>query len=294
MDSYSQVDYRVADRIATITLNRPEARNGYTITMAGELRSAFDRADRDDDVRVVVLTGAGTDFTVGADLSGGAFDFDVSSAEAEAAAADDWVEPAGRVSMRIVTMNKPVIAALNGAAVGAGSTIPLACDFRLASTDARFGFIFTRRGITAEGGSFWLLPRLVGLGTALDWMITGRVFPAAEALAAGLVHAVHEPSRLLDEAYALAASIVATTAPVAVAITRQMLYRASPYQSLADEHRLESMLIRELVQRPDAVEGVLSFLQRRPPSFSDKVGAGLPSFLPWVGDADPAGSGPAG
>lgn len=303
MDGYTQVDYRVADRVATITLNRPEARNGYTITMAGELRAAFDRADLDDGVRVVVLTGAGTDFTVGADLSGGGFDFDVMSSES-VVPAQDWVEPAGRVSMRIVEMNKPVIAALHGAAVGAGSTIPLACDFRLAASNTRFGFVFSRRGITAEGGSFWLLPRLVGLGKAMDWMITGRVFPAAEALAAGLVHAVYEPEELLAQAGVLAQSIIANTAPVAVAITRQMLLRASPYQSLADEHRLESMLVRELVQRPDAVEGVMSFLQRRPAEFGSKVSEGLPSFLPWVGGsagsggsaaaAGSGGSGPAG
>ena len=291
MDSFTQVDYRVADGIATIALNRPQARNGYTITMAGELRAAFDHADLDDDVRVVVLTGTGTDFTVGADLSGGGFDFDVSESGAvePSVAAQDWVEPAGRVSLRIFGMNKPVIAALHGAAVGAGSTIPLACDFRLAATDTRFGFVFTRRGITSEGGSFWFLPRLVGLGLAMDWMITGRVFPASEALEAGLVHAVYEPDRVLAEAYALAETIIAHTAPMAVAITRQMLYRASPYQSLTDEHRLESMLVRELVQRPDAAEGVRSFLERRPPAFGAKVSEGLPSFLPWVGGSVPAG-----
>lgn len=288
MDSYTQVDYRVTDRVATITLNRPQARNGYTITMANELRSAFDRADLDDGVRVVVLTGAGADFTVGADLSGGAFDFELPSSET-ATPADEWVEPAGRVSLRIYAMTKPVIAAMRGAAVGAGSTIPLACDFRLAATDARFGFVFSRRGIVSEGGSFWFLPRLVGLGRAMDWMITGRVFPASEALAAGLVHAVHEPDELLAQAYELASSIVANTAPVSVAITRQMLYRASPYQSLQDEHRLESLLVRELVQRPDAVEGVMSFLQRRPPEFGSKVSEGLPSFLPWVGGSASAG-----
>jgi enoyl-CoA hydratase/carnithine racemase len=280
MDPYTQVAYQVAGSVATITLNRPEARNGYTMTMADELRSAFDRADLDDEVRVVVLTGAGRDFTVGADLSGGGFSLLPGDTPP-----DDWVEPAGRVSMRIFAMNKPVIAALNGAAVGAGSTIPLACDFRLAATDTRFGFVFTRRGITAEGGSFWFLPRLVGLGRALDWMITGRVFDAGEALAAGLVRSVHEPGELLDAAYALAAEIVSHTAPVAVAITRQMLYRASPYVALADEHRLESLLVGELVRRPDAAEGVLSFLQRRPAQFPGKVGEfgeGLPEFLPWV------------
>ncbi|WP_290058762.1 enoyl-CoA hydratase-related protein [Amycolatopsis solani] len=273
----AEITYAVADRIATVTLNRPEARNGYTIRMADELSEAMDRADRDEDVRVVVLTGAGKDFCVGADLSQGGFDFDPSTGPDAA-----WQEPAGRCSKRIFTMNKPVIAALHGAAVGGGITITLSCDYRLASEDSRFGFVFTRRGIYPEGASAWFLPRLVGMGTALDWMISGRVFPAAEALEKGLVHQVFPVGTVLDAAYKLAREIVANTAPVSVAVTRQLLYRMASAESPFPVHELDSRLIGGLGSNPDAVEGVLSFLQKRPPSWGLRVDQDLPSYLPWV------------
>lgn len=273
----AETTYAVADRIATVTLNRPEARNGYTIRMADELGAAMDRADRDEEVRVVVLTGAGKDFCVGADLSQGGFDFDASTGPDAA-----WQEPAGRCSKRIFTMNKPVIAALQGAAVGAGSTITLPCDYRLASEDSRFGFVFTRRGIYPEGASAWFLPRLVGMGTALDWMISGRVFPAAEALAKGLVHQVLPTGTVLDEAYRLAREIIANTAPVSVAVTRQLLYRMASAESPFPVHELDSKLIGGLGVNPDAVEGVMSFLQKRPPEFGMRVDQDLPPYLPWL------------
>ncbi len=277
MADYAEITYAVADRIATVTLNRPEARNGYTIRMADELGAAMDRADRDEDVRVVVLTGAGTDFCVGADLSQGGFDFDPAEGPGR-----EWQEPAGRCSKRIFTMNKPVIAALHGAAVGGGITITLACDYRLASEDSRFGFVFTRRGIYPEGASAWFLPRLVGMGTALDWMISGRVFPAAEALEKGLVHKVFPAGTVLDEAYKLAREIVEQTAPVSVAVTRQLLYRMASADSPFPVHELDSKLIGGLGANPDAVEGVLSFLQKRPPSFGMRVEKDLPDYLPWL------------
>jgi enoyl-CoA hydratase/carnithine racemase len=272
----AETTYAVAERIATVTLNRPEARNGYTIRMADELGAAMDRADRDEDVRVVVLTGAGKDFCVGADLTQGGFDFDPATGPDAA-----WQEPAGRCSKRIFTMNKPVIAALQGAAVGAGSTITLPCDYRLASADSRFGFVFTRRGIYPEGASAWFLPRLVGMGTALDWMISGRVFPAAEALEKGLVHKVFPTGTVLDEAYELAREIIANTAPVSVAVTRQLLYRMASADSPFPVHELDSRLIGGLGANPDAVEGVLSFLQKRPPSWGLRVDKDLPPYLPW-------------
>lgn len=273
----AETTYAVADRIATVTLNRPEARNGYTIRMADELGAAMDRADRDEDVRVVVLTGAGNDFCVGADLSQGGFDFDPATGPDAA-----WQEPAGRCSKRIFTMNKPVIAALQGAAVGAGSTITLPCDYRLASEDSRFGFVFTRRGIYPEGASAWFLPRLVGMGTALDWMISGRVFPAAEALAKGLVHQVFPTGTVLDEAYRLARELIANTAPVSVAVTRQLLYRMASADSPFPVHELDSRLIGGLGTNADAVEGVMSFLQKRPPSWGLRVDKDLPGYLPWL------------
>ncbi|HEY3609757.1 MAG TPA: enoyl-CoA hydratase-related protein, partial [Pseudonocardiaceae bacterium] len=212
MNAYQEISYEVAAAVATIALNRPQRRNGYTVVMADELADALSAADLDDAVRVVILTGHGKDFCVGADLSGGAL--------ATADETDPYHEPAGRVSMRIYAMNKPVIAALRGVAVGAGSTIILPADFRLAATDTRFGFVFTRRGLVPEGASAWFLPRLVGLGRALDWMVSGRVFSADEALAAGLVTRLYEPDEVLPAARALAAELVATTSPVSVAITR--------------------------------------------------------------------------
>ena len=275
VDAYEDIEYAVADKIATITLNRPQARNGYTVRMADELADAFDRADRDDGVRVAVLTGTGKDFTVGADLSGGGLD--VSSPEA----ADTWHEPAGRCSMRIFAMNKPVIAALRGAAVGAGSTIILPADFRLASTDSRFGFVFSRRGLYPEGASTWFLPRLVGMGRALDWMVSGRVFGADEALAAGLVTSLHEPDEVLAAAYELARELIAKTAPVSVAVTRQLLYRMSPLDSPYPVQRLDSKLIASCATSPDAIEGVMSFLQRRDPEWSGTPAKDMPDFLPW-------------
>jgi enoyl-CoA hydratase/carnithine racemase len=277
MADYAEITYAVADRIATVTLNRPEARNGYTIRMADELGAAMDRADRDEDVRVVVLTGAGTDFCVGADLSQGGFDFDPAEGPGR-----EWQEPAGRCSKRIFTMNKPVIAALHGAAVGGGITITLACDYRLASADSRFGFVFTRRGIYPEGASAWFLPRLVGMGTALDWMISGRVFGALEAVEKGLVHTVVGTGTVLDAAYELAREIVEKTAPVSVAVTRQLLYRMASADSPFPVHELDSKLIGGLGANPDAVEGVLSFLQKRPPSFGMRVEKDLPDYLPWL------------
>jgi len=275
VDNYEHIAYAVADRVATVTLNRPEARNGYTVRMSDELADAFTRADDDDTVRVVVLTGAGSDFCVGADLSGGGLDLDTSDP-------GSWDEPAGRCSMRIFAMNKPVIAALRGAAVGAGSTIILPADYRLASTDSRFGFVFSRRGLYPEGASTWFLPRLVGLGRAMDWMVSGRVFDAPEALAAGMVHALHEPDEVLDKAYELARELIRTTAPVSVAVIRQMLYRAAQADSPFPVQRLDSRLIAGSTTNPDAVEGIMSFLQRRDPQWTGKVPADLPDHLPWL------------
>jgi len=270
-----QVSYAVDDRIATVTLNRPEARNGYTVRMADELAAAFDEADRDESVRVVVMTGTGKDFCVGADLSAGGLD--VGSDDAS------WDEPAGRCSMRIFAMNKPVIAAIRGAAVGAGSTIILPADYRLAATDARFGFVFSRRGLYPEGASTWFLPRLVGLGRAMDWMVSGRVFDAAEALAAGMVHSLHEPDEVLDRAYELARDLIRTTAPVSVAVIRQMLYRMSPLDSPFPVQRLDSRLIAGCATSQEAAEGILSFLQRRDPQWTGQVPGDLPPYLPWRG-----------
>lgn len=270
--AYEQIAYAVEDRIATITLSRPGARNGYTMVMADEIAAALGVANLDPDVRVVVLTGAGTDFCVGADLSGGGF----ASPDAEG-----WVEPATRVCRPMFGLDKPVIAAVRGAAVGVGSTMLLPADFRLAGTDTRFGFVFSRRGIYPEGGSTWFLPRLVGLGTALDWMISGRLVPADEALAAGLVHSLHEPDAVLDKAYELARELIAVAAPVSTAVIRQALYRMSAHDSPEPAFRLDSKLIATIASSPDTVEGVASFFEKRAPQFPGRVPDDLPDFLPW-------------
>lgn len=273
--SYEQISYDVSDRIATITLNRPQARNGYTLQMADELADALVRADQDDEVRVVVLTGAGADFCVGADLSGG------SLGSSDDAGSEGWVEPASRVVRPMFESRKPVIAAVRGAAVGVGSTMILAADYRFAAEDARFGFVFARRGIFPEGASTWFLPRIVGLGRALDWMISGRLIPAREALQAGLVHAVCAPDDVLAHAYTVARDITATTAPVSVAVIRQALLRMSTHSTPDAAFDLDSKLIASCASSADAVEGVVSFLQRRPPEFTGTVSHDLPTFLPW-------------
>lgn len=277
--TYTQVTYDVRDHVATVTLNRPEARNGYTLTMADQLADAVQRAGADDDVRVVVLTGAGDNFCVGADLSGGSLNVaEVDGNDEETAA---WIEPATRVTRPLFYLEKPVIAALRGAAVGAGSTMTLPADFRIASTDSRFGFVFSRRGIYPEGGSTWFLSRLVGMGKALEWMISGRLINADEALASGLVTEVVEPDQVLTRAHELAAELASTTAPVSAAVIRQALYRMSPLASPEAAFDLDSRLIASCATSPDAVEGVMSFLERRAPQFVGKVSGDLPDFLPW-------------
>jgi enoyl-CoA hydratase/carnithine racemase len=273
---YQHITYDVADNIATVTLNRPEARNGFTVLMANELADAFATAGADDDVRVVVFTSVGGDFCVGADLSGGTLEV-----TDEDPSAEDWEEPATRVVRPIFQLDKPVIAAMRGAAVGVGSTMVLAADFRIASTDSRFGFVFGRRGIYPEGGSAWFLPRLVGLGRAMDWMISGRLIGAEEALAAGLVTELHPPDAVLDRAYALARELIERTAPISVAVMRQMLFHLSALDSPEPSFALESKLIASCAHNPDSTEGVLSFLERRAPEWTGVVSKDLPDFLPW-------------
>jgi enoyl-CoA hydratase/carnithine racemase len=279
LDAYTDIGYAVDGPVATVTLDRPHRRNGYTVRMADELADAFGRADADEAVRAVILTGEGKDFCVGADLTNGLSVRDGNDP-------DPYHEPAGRASLAIYAMNKPVIAALRGAAVGAGSTIILPADFRLAATDTRFGYVFTRRGLVPEGASAWFLPRLVGLGRALDWMVSGRVFGAEEALAAGLVTSLHEPGEVLDAARALAHELAATTAPVAVALTRQLLFRMAPLDSPFPLRDLDSRLIADASGAPDSTEGIMSFLEKRPAVFPGRVNRDLPDYLPWRDDPE--------
>jgi enoyl-CoA hydratase/carnithine racemase len=291
--SYTEITYQVADNIATLTLHRPEKMNAFTGVMMAEMIDAFDKADADDNVRVVVITGAGRAFCAGADLSAGAktFDYAARSDRPEKAGVPegpntDWSHEAirdsgGRVTLRIFESRKPVIGAINGAAVGIGVTMQLPMDIRIASDNARFGFVFARRGIVPEACSSWFLPRLVGPQQALEWVMTGRVFSAEEALNGRLVRSVHKPDDLLPAAYALAREIADNTAPVSVALTRQMLWRMLGADHPMEAHKVDSKSIYARGRQGDAREGVMSFLEKRPAKFTDKVSQDMPPFYPW-------------
>ncbi len=280
---YTQITYEVADSIATITLNRPERMNAFTDVMMRELIDAFDRVDADDDVRVVIVTGAGDRaFCAGADLGGGGDTFAKGGSDIQTSVGVPR-DGGGMVSLRIFDCKKPVIGAINGAAVGVGVTMTLPMDFRLASDNARFGFVFARRGIVPEACSSWFLPRLVGISTAAEWCYSGRVFPASEALERGLVRSVHAPDELLSAAIELAREIADNTAPVSVALTRQMLWRMLGADHPMDAHRVDSRGIQSRGASADSKEGVESFLEKRAPVYPVKVSDGLPDlFVDYV------------
>jgi enoyl-CoA hydratase/carnithine racemase len=260
--------------LLTITLHRPDRLNAFTRQMGAELLAAFDRADADDDVRVVLVTGAGRGFCAGADLEGGGSRFEYAAGAAHR-------DIGGQVSLRIFESAKPVIVAFNGPAVGVGVTMTLAADVRLASTAARFGLVFARRGIVLEAASSWFLPRLVGISRALEWVATGRLFGADEALDAGLVRSVHEPDELLPAARALALEIVEHTAPVSVALNRQMLWRMLGADHPMAAHELDSRALQSRGGSADAREGISAFLEKRPARFPDRVSTDMPDFYPW-------------
>jgi enoyl-CoA hydratase/carnithine racemase len=274
-----QIIEELEDGILTITLNRPDRLNAWTETMASELISAFDRADQDDDVRVVIITGAGRAFCAGADLERGGETFDWRTRESADAVPRD---NGGRFTLRVFDSTKPVIAAVNGAAVGVGVTMTLPMDIRLAAEDARFGFVFARRGIVPEAASSWFLPRVAGISQALEWVTTGRVFSAQEALAGGLVRSVHPRDELLDAARELAREIADNAAPVSVALARQMMWRMLGAEHPMLAHRVDSRAMFHRGQSLDVVEGVTSFLEKRPARFTDRVSEGLPEvFAGW-------------
>lgn len=285
--AYEQIIYEVADGVATITMNRPDKLNAFTGTMMAEMIDAFDKVDADDDVRCVIVTGAGRAFCAGADLSAGAktFDYDKSDARGSGGAISYEQEAArdggGRLTLRIFECLKPVIAAVNGAAVGVGSTMQLPMDIRIASDSARFGFVFARRGIVPEAASSFFLPRVVGISQALEWCYSGRVFDAQEALAGGLVKQVVPGDQLLAVATVLAREIADNTAPVSVALTRQMLWRGLGFQHPMDAHKVDSRAILSRGRSGDAKEGVTSFLEKRQPNYPDKVSSQMPDFFPW-------------
>jgi enoyl-CoA hydratase/carnithine racemase len=283
---YTQIIYEVDDNVATITLNRPDKLNAFTGTMMYELIDAFDQVDADDDVRAVIVTGAGRGFCAGADLStsgGETFSSGGSDIQTNAGVPRDG---GGMVSLRIFDCTKPVIGAINGASVGVGVTMTLPMDFRLASEHAKFGFVFARRGIVPEACSSYFLPRLVGISQATEWCYTGRVFPADEARAGGLVRSVHGADELLPAARAIAQEIAQNTAPVSVALSRQMLWRMLGANHPMEAHRVDSRGILARGASDDAREGVMSFLEKRQPNYPVKVSDGLPEIFP--GWADPS------
>ena len=282
MTTYKTIRYDVDEGIATITLARPEKLNALTERTIDELIDAIDRIDADDNVRAVIMTGDGRAFCAGADLSGGADGFVAQDSTAHADGKHHTPrDGGGRVTLRFFDCLKPIIAAINGPAVGAGVTMTLAMDIRLASTTARFGFVFVRRGIVPEAASSYFLPRVVGISQALEWCFSGQVFDAEEALRGGLVRSLHAPDDLLPMARTLARGFVAGTAPVSVALARQMMWRGLNMTHPMDAHRIDSRGIVARGRSADAAEGVASFLEKRAPTFPDRVTVDMPDFFPW-------------
>jgi enoyl-CoA hydratase/carnithine racemase len=277
--AFEQIITEVSERVLTITMNRPERLNAWTPTMAEELIEAFDRADADDEVRAVIVTGAGRGFCAGADLAAGGETFDYRERERERAVPVPR-DNGGRVVLRIFASCKPVIAAINGPAVGVGATMTLPMDIRLAADDARIGFVFVRRGIVPEACSSWFLPRVVGISRAMEWVSTGRVFSAQEGLEGGLLRSLHHSGELLDAARALAREIAENTAPVSVALARQLMWRMLGAEHPMLAHRADSRGMTSRGESADAVEGITAFLEKRPAQFPERVSDGLPDIMP--------------
>jgi enoyl-CoA hydratase/carnithine racemase len=274
---FEEIRYELDDHVLTITLDRPERLNAFTPRMGKELFEAFDRADADDEVRAIIVTGEGRGFCAGADLGGGGDTFDWRDRqEADEVPRDGG----GQVALRIFDLTKPIIAAINGPAVGVGITMTLPMDIRLAAEGAKIGFVFVRRGIVPEACSSWFLPRIVGIGKAMEWVATGRVFTSEEAQQHGLVRSVHPQEKVLDAARDLAKEITENAAPVSVAISRRLLWRMLGAEHPMAAHRADSRALFSRGQSNDAREGVTSFLEKREPQFTDRVSDGLPELFP--------------
>jgi enoyl-CoA hydratase/carnithine racemase len=279
---YEQIQYSVSDRILTITLNRPERLNAFTGQMMQEMVDALDRADADDDVRAIIVTGAGRGFCAGADLGAGASTFNYDNNPRGRTEGTTWErDGGGLLTLRIFNCNKPVIAAVNGPAVGIGVTMQLPMDIRIASESARFGFVFARRGIVPEACSTWFLPRVVGISQALEWAYSGRVFGAQEALEGGLVKQVVPDGQLIPTARAIAAEIAENTSALSVTLIRHMMWKLLGADHPMEAHKLDSRGVQALGRGPDAAEGVTSFLEKRPARFTGRVSADMPEYFPW-------------
>lgn len=288
-ENFVEISYDVADNIGTITLNQPERRNTFTTGMCAEILAACDLVDSDDGVRAVILTAAGRTFCAGADLSLGASTFDHDE-ESEGAPDRTYLsdrgtfggvprDGGGLVSLRFASLRKPIIAAINGAAVGIGVTMTLPADIRIAAASARFGFVFTRRGLVPEAASSWFLPRVVGISQAMEWVATGRIFDSGEALRGGLVSRVVPDGEVVATARQIATEIVENTSAVAVSLARHMLWSMLSSTTPWDAHHLDSQLIYHLGKRPDVTEGVSAFLEKRPASFPMRVTSDFPDFV---------------
>jgi enoyl-CoA hydratase/carnithine racemase len=297
--TYETILYQVEDRVATITLNRPDRLNAFTTQMARDLVAVFSETDADDEVRAVIVTGAGRGFCAGADLESGGATFDhAREADNGAAAAGDTGardtaardtaardtaarDTGGLVSLRIFRSLKPVIGAINGPAVGVGASMTLPMDVRLMADHTKMGFVFSARGIVPDAAASWFLPRVVGISQAAEWCLTGRVFPATEALAGGLVRSLHPAGELLDAAGALGREMATNVAPVSAVITRQLLWRMLGAAHPMDAHRVDSRAIAQTGSMADAVEGVTSFLEKRTPEWKLRPSQDTPDWYPW-------------
>ncbi len=279
--AYETLLTELEDGVLTVTLHRPDRLNALDQTMLDELLALLDEADADDAVRVLIFTGSGRGYCAGADLGGGGATFDSAAAGVETGVPRDG---GGRLTLRLFEMKKPIIAAINGPAVGVGATMTLAMDVRLASDRARFGFVFARRGIVPEAASSWFLPRAVGISQAMEWVMSGRVFPADEALRGRLVSRVIPHDDLLGEARALAREVADNTSAVSIALSRQLLWRMLGADHPMEAHKIDSQAIHAMGASPDAYEGVQSFLEKRPARFTMKPSTDLPDFVPWWSD----------
>ena len=277
--SFETITTDVEDGILTLTLNRPEILNAFNHTMLREMIEVFDQADADDDVRAIIVTGAGRGYCAGADLSSGGDTFDADSRGDRASGLQP--DGGGQLTLRIYELKKPIIAAINGAAVGVGVTMTLPMDIRIASDNAKFGFVFARRGIVPEACSSYFLPRVVGISQALDWCYSGKVFPAEEALAGGLIRSIHPAEELLDAARAIAREISANTSAISVTLVRQMMWRMLGADHPMEAHKIDSRGVYFTGRSPDAKEGVNAFLEKRPATFPGKVSEDLPDYYPW-------------
>lgn len=273
---FEQIQYEVKDRILTITLNRPDKLNAFTPVMMKDLIEAFDQADKDDDVRVIIVTGSGRGFCAGADLSSGGEAFDRSGRDPE-----EYRDTGGQVTLKIFESKKPVIAAINGPAVGIGITMTLPMDIRIASEKAKIGFVFARRGLVPEACSSWFLPRIVGISQAAEWILTGRVFSAQEALEGGLLSRVTPVDEVVPTALELAREIADNTSAISVALSRHLLWKMLGADHPMEAHKIDSKGIYHMGLSADVQEGVMSFLEKRPANFTMKPSTDMPDFYPW-------------